>query len=71
MRLVILAMCAVLAAGVLAMVCLAIWSTRRASATETVVRQASAAELVWAAIPYLLALAAAIPAVVATVSTLT
>jgi len=69
MRLVILAMCALLAAGMVATMFLAIWSTRPVSASLTAFRQSLAAELVWAAIPGLMVLAAAILAVVAMIST--
>jgi heme/copper-type cytochrome/quinol oxidase subunit 2 len=68
MRLVILGMCALVAAGVFAAMFLAIWSTRRAPAAPTAFRQSFATELVWAAIPCLMMLAAAIPAVIAIVS---
>ena len=69
MRLVILGMCALVAAGVFAAMFLAIWSTRPAPEDSTAFRQSRATELVWAAIPGLMMLAAAIPAVVAIVST--
>jgi protoheme IX farnesyltransferase len=68
MRLVILGLCALVAAGVFAAMFLAIWSTRRARAVPTAFRQSFATELVWAAIPCLMILAAAIPAVIAIVS---
>jgi protoheme IX farnesyltransferase len=68
MRLVILGLCALVAAGVFAAMFLAIWSTRRARAAPTAFRQSFATELVWAAIPCLMILAAAIPAVIAIVS---
>lgn len=68
MRLVILGMCALVAAGVFAAMFLAIWSTRRAPGTPTAFRQSFATEVVWAAIPCLMLLAAAIPAVIGIVS---
>ena len=68
MRLVILGMCALVAAGVFAAMFLAIWSTRRAPPGPTAIRQKFATELVWAAIPCLMMLAAAIPAVIAIAS---
>ena len=68
MRLVMLGMCALLAAGVFSAMFLSIWSTRRAPAADATLRQHFAAELVWAAIPWLMMLAAAIPAVIAIVS---
>jgi heme/copper-type cytochrome/quinol oxidase subunit 2 len=61
-------MCAVVAAGVFAAMFLSIWRARRAPAAQIPSRQRFAAELVWAAIPCLMALAAAIPAVIAIVS---
>jgi len=68
MRLVILGMCALVVTGVFAAMFLAIWSTRRAPAAPTAFRQSFATELVWAAIPWLIILAAAVPAVIAIVS---
>ena len=68
MRFVILGMCALVAAGVFAAMFLSIWNTRRAPSVQTIPRQRFAAEFVWAAIPCLMMLAAAIPAVIAIVS---
>ena len=68
MRLVILGMCSLVAVGVFAAMFLAIWSTRRAAAAPTHFRQSFVSELVWAAIPCLMMLAAAIPAAIAIVS---
>ena len=68
MRLVILAMCSLVAAGVFAAMFLAIWSTRRAAPAPGLFRQSFVSELVWAAIPCLMMLAAAIPAAIAIVS---
>jgi len=68
MRLVVMGMCALIAAGVFAAMFVSIWSTRRAPAAPTALRQSLAAELVWAAIPCLMMLAAAVPAVIAIVS---
>ena len=68
MRFVILGMCALLAAGVFTAMFLSIWSTRRAPAALTAFRQSLATDLVWALIPCLMMLAAAIPAVTAIVS---
>jgi heme/copper-type cytochrome/quinol oxidase subunit 2 len=68
MRRVILEMCAPLAAGLLAAMLLSIWSTNRAPTTQPSSRRRIAAELVWAAIPCLMLLAAAVPAVIAIVS---
>jgi heme/copper-type cytochrome/quinol oxidase subunit 2 len=68
MRLVILGMCSLVAVGVFAAMFLAIWSTRRAAAAPTHFRQSFVSELVWAAIPCLMVLAASIPAAIAIVS---
>jgi heme/copper-type cytochrome/quinol oxidase subunit 2 len=62
-------MCALVAIGVFAAMFVSIWSTRRATAAApTALRQSFAMELVWAAIPCLMILAAAVPAVIAIVS---
>ena len=66
MRLVILGMCSILAAGVLAAMFFAIWSTRRTAERASALGLAS--ELVWAAIPCLMILAAATTAIMAVVS---
>ena len=69
MRLVVMGMCALVATGVFAAMFVSIWSTRRATAAApTALQQSFGVELVWAAIPCLMILAAAIPAVVALVS---
>ena len=68
MRLFILEMCALVSAGVFAAMFFAIWRTRRARPARTALRQHFASELVWAAIPCLMMLAAAIPAAIAIVS---
>jgi heme/copper-type cytochrome/quinol oxidase subunit 2 len=65
MRLIVLAMCGVVAGGVAVAVFLSIWSTSDAATRAPVLRQRLAKELVWAAIPCLMILAAAIPAVLA------
>ena len=69
MRFVILGMCALVASGVFIAMFLAIWSTRRAAAAPATFRQSAATELVWAAIPCLMILAAAIPAIIGIIST--
>jgi heme/copper-type cytochrome/quinol oxidase subunit 2 len=61
-------MCSVVAAGVLVTVLLAVWSTRRGAEPATALAPSLASELVWTAIPSLMLLAAAIPAVMAFVS---
>jgi heme/copper-type cytochrome/quinol oxidase subunit 2 len=69
MRLVVMGMCALVAIGVFAAMFVSIWSTHRASgAAPTAFRQSFAMELAWAAIPCLMILAAAVPAVIAIVS---
>jgi protoheme IX farnesyltransferase len=68
MRLMILGLCALVTAGVFAAMLLAIWSTRRARMAPTAFRQSFATELVWAAIPCLMIVAAAIPSAIAIVS---
>jgi heme/copper-type cytochrome/quinol oxidase subunit 2 len=65
MRLVILMMCMLVAAGVFATMFLAIWSSRSDASHPASFRQNLAAEFVWAAIPCLMIAAAAIPAVIA------
>ena len=62
MRLVILIVCALVAVGVFATMFVAIWSSHRAASPS---RQSLAVELVWAAIPCLMIIVAAIPAVIA------
>jgi cytochrome c oxidase subunit II len=69
MRLVVMALCVLVTAGVFAAMFASIWSTRRDTApAPTAWRQSLAMELVWAAIPCLMILAAAVPAVIAIVS---
>jgi heme/copper-type cytochrome/quinol oxidase subunit 2 len=69
MRLVVMAICALVVAGVFAAMFVSIWSTRlRIDTHLPALRQAVAMELVWAAIPCLMILAAAVPAVIAIVS---
>ena len=67
MRLALLMMCSVVTAGVFAAMFLAIWSSRKDS-RPPFFRQNLAVELVWAAIPCLIVLAAAIPAAIAIAS---
>jgi heme/copper-type cytochrome/quinol oxidase subunit 2 len=68
MRLLILALCALLVAGFFATMFVSLWATRRSAESPTVFRQSLAADFVWTAIPCLMLLAAAIPAVVGFVS---
>jgi heme/copper-type cytochrome/quinol oxidase subunit 2 len=65
MRLAILTMCSVVTAGVFAAMFLAICSSRRKDSRPPFFRQSLAAELLWAAIPCLIILAAALPAAIA------
>ena len=68
MMLAILMMCSVVTAGVFAAMFLAIWSSRHKDSRPPSFRQNLAVELVWAAIPCLIILAAAIPAAIAIAS---
>jgi len=71
MRPVIIEVCALLAMltiSVSVVLFLAIWSARGASATAAAPRQRLATDLAWAAIPCLTLLAAAVPALIAIVS---
>lgn len=69
MRLIVMGMCALVAACVFVAMFVSLWSTRRATAaTPTAFRQSFAMELVWTAIPCLMILAAAVPAVIAILS---
>lgn len=65
MRLLIIILCVLVAAGVFATMFLSIWSSRGGGAGDSAARQNLAAELVWSAIPCLMIAAAAIPAVMA------
>jgi cytochrome c oxidase subunit II len=69
MRDTLLVVCGVVAAGVFATMYLAIWSTRDDPARAPPFRQQLVSEIVWATIPLLMLLAAAIPATVAIIST--
>lgn len=68
MQLLIFALCALVVAGVFATMFVALWSTRGGAARSAAFRRSPAAEFVWTAIPGLMLLAAAIPAVIAIVS---
>jgi heme/copper-type cytochrome/quinol oxidase subunit 2 len=65
MRVILLEMCALVVAGVFTAMFLAVWSARRAASCTASFRQSFVTELVWAAIPCLMMVAAAIPAVIA------
>ena len=63
MRLIILMACVLVAAGVFTAMFFAIWSSHRAASQAASSRHSLATELVWAAIPCLMIVAAAYPAV--------
>jgi len=64
-RLTILILCALIAAGVFAVMFFALWRSHRRASPGACFRQSFATELMWAAIPCLMILAAASPAVIA------
>jgi heme/copper-type cytochrome/quinol oxidase subunit 2 len=68
MRVFILGMCALLAVGVFGAMLLSIWSTRHSTDRSTEFRRGVVSELVWAAIPCLMVIVAAIPASVAIIT---
>lgn len=68
MRVLMLGMCASVAAGVFATMVAMICSISGDAARPPAFRQRLAVELMWAAIPCLLIVAAAIPAVIASIS---
>jgi heme/copper-type cytochrome/quinol oxidase subunit 2 len=65
MRAAALTMCAVVAGGVFLTMYLSIWSSRQAGSLYSMRRRRLVSELVWATIPLLMVLAAAIPATLA------
>ena len=65
MRRIILILCALIAAGVFAAMFFVIWSSHRRASPAPSYRESLASELVWAAIPCLIIVAAAFPAVAA------
>src|SRR6267378_584365 len=67
MRVVIFGMCALVAAGVFATMLLTVWSTSRATDDGHRFRQGAVIEIVWAAIPCLIIIAAALPAAIASI----
>jgi heme/copper-type cytochrome/quinol oxidase subunit 2 len=67
MRVVILGVCGVVAAGVFLMMYLSMWSTRRPDGAATY-RQHIVSEFVWLTIPILMLIAAAVPAAMAIMS---
>ena len=68
MRLIIVALCALLAAGVFATALLALYGSRPAADWDARLRRSTATELVWTLVPFLMMLAAAIPAAVAVIA---
>ena len=68
MRIFVLGMCALVAAGVFATMFLSIWSTRRTCNETQRISQSIVSEFVWMLIPCLMMIAAAIPAVIAVTS---
>jgi heme/copper-type cytochrome/quinol oxidase subunit 2 len=68
MRIVIFGMCVVVAVGVFATMFLAILSTRCSGEANDSFRQSAFTEIVWALIPCLMVVAAAVPAAIAIVS---
>jgi heme/copper-type cytochrome/quinol oxidase subunit 2 len=65
MRTVVFALCALFTLGIFVTMLVSIWSTRNRIETQPRSGQSLAGELVWAAIPCLMIVAAAIPAGVA------
>jgi heme/copper-type cytochrome/quinol oxidase subunit 2 len=65
MRIVILGMCALVAAGIFATMFLSIWSSRRTCEQTQRISQSAVSEVVWMLIPCLIIIAAAIPAALA------
>jgi heme/copper-type cytochrome/quinol oxidase subunit 2 len=63
MQVVILAVCASVAAGVFAAMFLAIWNSRRSSESRPYFHRRAAVEIVWAVIPCMMLVVCAIPAV--------
>jgi heme/copper-type cytochrome/quinol oxidase subunit 2 len=68
MRVLILGMCGVVAAGVFLTMYLSVWSSRDNLGPAAACRQKIVSELVWVTIPILMLIAAAIPAVTAILS---
>jgi heme/copper-type cytochrome/quinol oxidase subunit 2 len=68
MRAVILGLCGVVAAAVFLAMYLSVWSTREGPGRAAAFRQHIVSELVWATIPILMLIAAALPAAIAVTS---
>jgi heme/copper-type cytochrome/quinol oxidase subunit 2 len=68
MRSLMLAVCGAIAGGAFLAMYLAIWSSRDDPARAMAFRQHIVSELIWATIPMLMLLAAAIPAAIAILS---
>jgi heme/copper-type cytochrome/quinol oxidase subunit 2 len=65
MRSIVLAACGIIAGGAFLATYFAIWSTREDPARAPAFHQHIVAELIWATIPILMLLAAALPAAIA------
>jgi len=65
MRLIILAICGVVAGAVFVLMFLSIWSSRGTSERSQQFHHSAVSEAVWVAIPWVMIVAAAIPAVIA------
>jgi hypothetical protein len=65
MRVVILGLCTLVAGGVFTAILLSVWCSRGSAGRAADLRQGMVAELVWAAIPCLIVIAASIPAAIA------
>jgi heme/copper-type cytochrome/quinol oxidase subunit 2 len=65
MRIFVLGMCALVAAGVFVTMFLSIWSSRRTCEETQRLSQSAISEFVWMLIPCLMMIAAAIPAAIA------
>jgi len=68
MRVVILGMCGVVAAGVFVAMYLSVWSTRSHPERAATYHQHIVSEFVWLTIPILMVIAAAVPAAIAVMS---
>jgi heme/copper-type cytochrome/quinol oxidase subunit 2 len=65
MRVIVLIACTFIAAAVFGAMFLSLWSTRELSEGEPRLRQSRMAEIIWAVIPCLMMVAAALPAAIA------
>jgi heme/copper-type cytochrome/quinol oxidase subunit 2 len=67
-RLIILGVCALLAAGVFGAIFVSTWSSRQSPDRRPDSRQSGVAELLWALIPCLMVIGAATPAAIAIIA---